>query len=215
MAADVPIPTPPDSSATTVESSAEKIVNVRLESFPAKLLATRGWRLAIVPLFLALIVGASAFYFRDAIEQQLLLSRARRAAERGELETSEGTLEALMEKNAEHQGAQELLTQVSVELLKPILPLTFQARHEHRLGHCSGTLTLNDWGVEYRSKKHGVWRWRFDQLRDMERETQWSFSLETHEEEMLGLIKSKRYNFTQLSEPLKDEDWKRFRRLLK
>src|SRR6185436_18168566 len=34
------------------------------------------------------------------------------------------------------------------------LPLAFAAKHSHRIGSCTGTLRLEDWGVEFRSREH-------------------------------------------------------------
>ncbi len=40
------------------------------------------------------------------------------------------------------------------------LPLKFVARHEHRVGHCTGDLSLAESGILFESPRHGHWRWR-------------------------------------------------------
>ncbi len=161
----------------------------------------------------ALLACLASFYYWGAIEEQFLFYQAKMAAENGELEPSENKLEALLDRNPEFGAASELLSQVSADLLRPGLPLELTARHHHRLGHCTGNLTLHEWGIEYASKQHGIWQWRFHQLREMERDHGGSLSLETNEQEMLGLVQSKRYNFDLLATPIDEGFWKRYNRL--
>jgi serine/threonine-protein kinase len=40
------------------------------------------------------------------------------------------------------------------------LPLRFVARHEHRVGHCTGDLSLAESGVVFEAPRHGEWRFR-------------------------------------------------------
>ena len=51
------------------------------------------------------------------------------------------------------------------QLWRKTLPLTFTARHSHRIGGCSGSLLLDAWGVEFRSSEHPRWRFRFGEIR--------------------------------------------------
>jgi serine/threonine-protein kinase len=37
-------------------------------------------------------------------------------------------------------------------------PLRFVARHEHRIGHCTGDLSLDESGVVFAAPRHGEWR---------------------------------------------------------
>jgi hypothetical protein len=166
-----------------------------------------------VALLALLVTAVGALVYRDEISQTIQLHEARDAVERGELEAGETELEELLDTNPELDDANELLTEVSADLLETTLPLEFTARHEHRIGHCTGKLTLHDWGIEYISKKHGVWTWKFTHLRAMERPSPSSLHLETSDEELMGLLKSKNYNFNLLSGRLEDEVWKRYRRL--
>jgi serine/threonine protein kinase len=46
-------------------------------------------------------------------------------------------------------------------------PLRFVARHEHRLGHCTGDLSLSTSGIQFESSRHGGWRWRPEDIEDL------------------------------------------------
>ena len=135
------------------------------------------------------------------------------AFENGELEESQKKLEELLQRDPEFAGAEQLLADVDVQLWKQTLPLSFTARHNHRIGHCVGKLSLEDWGLEYRSKDHGVWQWRFSQIRMMERPGSWRLEIETRETELLAMGKPKSYKFMFMDSPLEDQTWRRYRRL--
>jgi serine/threonine-protein kinase len=91
-------------------------------------------------------------------------------------------------------------------LWRKTLPLTFAARHAHRIGGCEGTLVLDASGIEYRSKEHERLRLRFAEIRALERQEPSKLRVETRERD---------YNFTLTSRPLSDADWARYRRLAK
>jgi serine/threonine protein kinase len=84
------------------------------------------------------------------------------------------------------------------------LPLAFAAKHSHRIGSCTGTLRLEDWGVEFRSGEHDPWRWRFADIRALERENAKSLHVEAA---------GKDYNFSFVGKPPADADWARYRKL--
>jgi serine/threonine-protein kinase len=84
------------------------------------------------------------------------------------------------------------------------LPLSFTAKHSHRIGGCSGRLLLDAWGVEFRSSEHGRWRFRFAEMRALERQDPRKLRIETSERD---------YNFSLVSRPLGDADWARYRKL--
>jgi hypothetical protein len=92
------------------------------------------------------------------------------------------------------------------QLWRKTLPLAFTARHSHRIGGCSGRLLLDAWGVEFRSSEHERWRFRFAEMRALEREDARSLHIETAE---------RGYNFSLESRPLADADWARYRKLAK
>ncbi len=187
----------------------------RLKHFGGKLWTFAKWRKRSAAALLLLSLGCGTLFFRYDIGQFVVFYQAKRAASNGDFLASESKLELLLANDSEDEATLDLLSEVSLEILRPHLPLAFTARHDHRLGNCTGSLTLHDWGVEYLSRKHGEWRWEFNQIVDMGRESKWSLSLETNEDDMLGLLASKRYNFTLMTEPLEEESWKRYRRLLR
>jgi serine/threonine protein kinase len=84
------------------------------------------------------------------------------------------------------------------------LPLTFTAKHSHRIGSCTGSLRLEDWGIEFRTREHDLWRFRFAEIRALERESLRSLHVEAG---------GKDYNFSFVGKPLTDADWARYRKL--
>ena len=147
---------------------------------------------------------------RAPAEAQLFYE-ARRAFESGDFEGSKRQLEALLQTNPSLEAASELLVKVHDEMWKKTLPLSFRAKHNHRIGDCAGTFTLAAWGVAYSSPDH-EWEWRFADIRLMERQERSVVNLETHATEVLGLGKPKNYKF-ELRAPMRDEDWSRYERL--
>ncbi len=92
-----------------------------------------------------------------------LFDEARAALSRGDLEVSKAKLEALLQKNPGYAGVSELLLDLDEERWERAnLPMSFAATHDHRIGECAGTLSLEDWGIRYDSDKH-EWRWHLDQ----------------------------------------------------
>jgi serine/threonine-protein kinase len=140
-----------------------------------------------------------------------LFYRARLAFQNGDIEGSKRQLEALLRTNPSFEGASELLLQVNDELWKKTLPVSFRAEHQHRIRGCTGTLTLAAWGIRFSSTDHD-WKWKFDEIRLIERQGGRVLNLETYETEVLGLGKPKNYKF-ELRESMGDEDWSRYERL--
>jgi hypothetical protein len=104
---------------------------------------------------------------------------------------------------------------VSSGLVLPELPIELAVKHDHRLGSCTGQLTLQDGSVEYRSKSHGSWQWPFAQIRSIDGRGSWGLALSTYEDDLLGLRGSKNYNFSLQSGPLSADVSKRYERLLR
>ncbi len=140
-----------------------------------------------------------------------LFYEARVALERGDLEASKAELEALLRRDPSFSGASELLVDVNDEMWKKTLPISIRAKHNHRIGSCTGTLMLSAWGVNYYSEEH-EWRWQFDEIRIMQREGRRVLHVETYEKDVLGLGKPKNYKF-ELSRTLSDGEWVRYQRL--
>jgi hypothetical protein len=133
------------------------------------------------------------------------------AFENGRYPTSRVRLRTLLERSPGFSGASELLVAVEDQLWATRLPINLEARHNHRIGSCTGTLTLARWGVGFRSDEHG-WQWPFDAIRIMEREDRTTLTIETYEKDLLGLGKPKRYRFELLTS-LGNGAWTRFLRL--
>ena len=85
------------------------------------------------------------------------------------------------------------------------LPLSFSAKHSHRIGGCEGTLALGASTIEFRSSEHERFRFRFAEIRSLERERATSLRVDTAD---------RSYNFS-LNRPLADADWTRYRKLAK
>jgi len=142
-----------------------------------------------------------------------LFYKARMALERGELEESQTWLGELLLKDPTFAGASELLIEVSDRMWEDNLPLTFAARHNHRLGGCHGELNLTMLGVRYVSEAHD-WAWSHEDIRILERPDDDTFYVETFEKGVIGLGKNKRYRF-ELDGSLSETDWARYERLTK
>jgi len=142
-----------------------------------------------------------------------LFYEARLALEGGDLETSTARLEELLRRNPSFAGASELLVEVRNEVWKQTLPIPFHARHRHRIGDCTGTLLLAVDSIRYSSEEH-EWNWPFEEIRVLERTDRETLTIETSEKDILGMGKPKRYRLT-LTQPLDEENWNRYRTVVK
>jgi serine/threonine protein kinase len=166
------------------------------------------WRiLALIFVFLS-----AALFFREELGQGKLYFDAARAAKNNDFAGSERMLEDLLQQSPDFESAEDLLLEVSSELVLPALPRELAAKHGHRLGSCTGRLTLRQDGVEYNSKSHGRWDWRFEHIRTMGGSSR-GLAVQTYEDDMLGLLSSKNYNFSILGDFPNEEFWKRYERL--
>ena len=136
---------------------------------------------------------------------------ARERAAAGRSTDGHGTAGAARERDGDARAARETDGCVGCaressddELFRKSLPLTFTAKHSHRIGSCTGSLRLEDWGVEFRSREHDPWRWRFGEIRAVERENARSLHVEAG---------GKDYNFSFVGKPPTDADWARYRKL--
>jgi serine/threonine-protein kinase len=139
------------------------------------------------------------------------LAQAVAARLSGDLELSRQILQRLVGSDPGNSAATELLGQVEAELwAREALPLEFRAQHNHRIGSCTGQLTLEATGVSYSSPDHGLWRWSFDELERMTRKGRRELELVTGEKETLRLGGGKHYDFKLTSDTVTIEDWARF-----
>jgi hypothetical protein len=187
----------------------------RLGSLWNKIASTTRWRAGAAASGLLLFLLTAAIVFREDLGQWKLYLDARQAADAGELELSERKLEEILDRNPDFESASDFLLEVSSELVLPELPIELAVKHDHRIGSCTGQLTLGDGSVEYRSKSHGSWQWPFAQIRSVDARGSWGLALSTHEDDLLGLRGSKNYNFSVLSGPLSESASKRYQRLVR
>ena len=195
-----------DSKATVRPPTLVSLVKDKLQS-------SSRWRAGAIVGIVVLAFLVVAVAYREPIAQHRLFSDARRAVDAGELEVAEAKLEQLVDRNRDFEGASDLLLTTSSELVIPSLPIELSAKHDHRLGSCTGRLTLHRDGVDFASREHGTWRWPFEHTRAMDFRGAWGVHVETYEDDMLGLRSTKNYNFQLLGEPLDEDTGKRFERL--
>ncbi len=148
-----------------------------------------------------------------ALSEPQLFYEATLAREQGDFETSKVRLEQLLQKNPTFAGASTLLIEVDDEIWRQTLPVAFEARHRHRIGSCTGTLSLRATGIRFHSDSHD-WKWELGAIRIMERTDNEGLLVETFEKDILGMGKPKRYRF-DLTQPLDSDTWARYQRLAK
>jgi serine/threonine-protein kinase len=197
--------------APTPSAVVEAMRGVR-SRFPKGIGSSRK-RTRVVGLALVLVLLATILLFRDEIAQEKLYFDASRAARNGQLELSEQKLEELLDRNPDWDKARDLVLEISAQLVLPALPVELTAEHQHRFGSCTGRLTLREDGLEYGSKSHGRWEWGFGQIRSLDAEGSRRLAVQTHENDMLGLLDRKNYNFSLLGDPVDPVFWKRYQRL--
>jgi hypothetical protein len=86
------------------------------------------------------------------------------------------------------------------------LPLRFVARHEHRVGHCTGDLSLSASGILFESPRHDDWHWRPEDIEDLTRRGDSEVDVRVREG---GEIRT--YRFTFLRPALADEELRGYR----
>jgi hypothetical protein len=151
-----------------------------------------------------------------AAEDAQRLGEAVAARGVGDLERSQRILQDLVDRDPGHTAAAELLQQVEAQLwARDALPLEYRAKHNHRIGSCSGQLTIEADALAYRSRDHGLWRWGFDELEEMRRKNRRELELVTRENDALRLGSGKHYDFELQGATLDADDWGRLRILIR
>jgi len=144
-----------------------------------------------------------------------LLMRAFAQREAGDLEACRATLEALLRRVPDYPGAASLLAQVEQQLWRRnTLPMVFRVRHKHRIGSCEGRLRLDENGLVFDSDEHGTLRWRFSEIRELERKDVAEIELRTDEKDILRFGGAKKYVFDLIDRGISKEDWERYERLM-
>jgi serine/threonine-protein kinase len=142
-----------------------------------------------------------------------LFYEARILLERGEYEKSNAVLARLLERDPTFIGAAELSQEVSDRIWEASLPLVIEARHNHRIGGCTGELSFASLGIRFQSPAHD-WAFLREDIRVVERPDVHTIFVETFEKDTLSFGKNKRYKF-DLEAPFAESDWSRYLRLLK
>ena len=166
---------------------------------------------AMAAIVIALLCGVGLRY-HAGIGREIQLWKAERAAAAGSLVESEAILQSVLEEEPTFERGITLIGGVSEALLEEQLPIEFSARHNHRLGHCKGSLSLHGTGLEFASRKHS-WSWSFENIQELESSGKWAVTVTTSEDELMGLLDSKRYVFQLQSAPLDRGTWDRYQRI--
>ena len=86
------------------------------------------------------------------------------------------------------------------------LPLRFVARHEHRVGHCTGDLSLAESGIRFESPRHGDWRWRPEDIEGLTQRSETEIELRARIRGEPGT-----FRFTFLRPALADDELRGYR----
>lgn len=89
----------------------------------------------------------------------------------------------------------------SVEAPAAPPPLRFVARHEHRVGHCTGDLSLSASGISFESPRHDDWRWLPEDIEDLTQRSETDLNLRVKTN---GEVET--FRFTFLRPALTEED---------
>jgi len=88
-----------------------------------------------------------------------LFADAERAREEGRIDEGEALLNAITAHHPDYPDSTELSEKLERDRFRESLPMRFVARHEHRVGHCTGDLLLRADGIAFETSRHGTWRW--------------------------------------------------------
>lgn len=149
---------------------------------------------------------------REVDQPMALLEAAADALERGDLETSAAMLErATTTQGDALEGAEELRFRLERERWRATLPLRFVARHEHRVGHCTGDLVLRAESIRFESSRHRDWLWEATDVERLDR-------VDDDELELLGSEPDgnagdiERYRFTMLRPSMGIDAFREYRK---
>ncbi len=133
----------------------------------------------------------------------VLFAEAQLAFEQGDIKTAEAKLEELRAIDPSYAEAAKLVGELAHARWLAKLPLSYSAKHDHKLGSCEGAVTLNLDGIGFTSDAHS-WSWPFAQLARTERRDSKQLRIET--------TRKKKFNF-ELHDPIKLVDWSKFMNL--
>ncbi len=125
-----------------------------------------------------------------------------------------GAPTATTETTATTQTGAETVPETAVGISQetpPVAPsLSFVARHEHRVGHCTGDLVLGEAGIVFETSRHGRWRWRPDEIGTLRRPEGDELELEALSRERGERNELSTFRFTLLRPPIGAEDFQRY-----
>jgi hypothetical protein len=98
----------------------------------------------------------------------------------------------------------------SAEAVPEAPSLKFVARHEHRLGYCTGDLYLGGSGVVFETSRHGRWKWRPDEIEGLHRVAGDELEIDALSRERGKRDELTHYRFTFLRPAIGAEDAHRY-----
>ena len=100
-----------------------------------------------------------------------LLADAERARNEGRIDESEAMLNAITAHEPDLPGTAELSEELALARYIETLPMSFVARHQHLVGHCTGDLHLRADGIVFETSRHGTWHWHLAEIEELTRVT--------------------------------------------
>ncbi len=168
----------------------------------------------IAAALLTSVALAMWFWLRPAPEQSAtqptpslsaLFTSAERARAEGRLDDGEALLNAITAHQPDYPGSAQLSAGLELARFQQSLPMRFVARHEHRLGHCTGDLWLRADGIAFKTSRHGRWHWRPAEIEQLTRLTTSALTIR---------VASQDFNITFMRPQITRADFERYQAVL-
>lgn len=134
-----------------------------------------------------------------------LFADAERARDQGLLDESEAMLNALSAHDPEYPGVSDLSEDLQRARYLETLPLSFVARHQHLVGHCTGDLHLRADGIVFETSRHGTWHWHTAEIEHLTRVSNSALTVR---------VASENFDITSMRPKLGRGNFERYRALL-
>ena len=134
-----------------------------------------------------------------------LFAEAERARDDGRIDESEAMLNAITAHEPGYPGVAELSEELELARFRETLPMSFVARHEHLVGHCTGDLHLRADGIVFETPRHGTWHWHLAEIEELTR---------VSSSELTIRVASQNYDITALRPKISRGDFERYRAAL-
>ncbi len=166
----------------------------------------RAGRKAVVGAFVALAVVLAVAFFRIAPVRSISL-----AGGSSDLPPDAG----LSSGSAEVAVSSAPPPAAALPMLEN--PLRFVARHEHRVGFCTGDLVLDENGIVFQTSRHGTWRWRVSEIEELTRlsETDLNLRARSPERRHTEDAEVETFRFTFLRPNLSEADFRHYEEVVK